>query len=630
MLAALLLALPLQTAPDWDSFPVFVWRMRYWGKEPPAELIEPFGGVNVEKDEEAPWVFEHGWDFYVGHGPGRDELHIDADRASWAEPWQEWYGTRDPALCVREPCLNDHRIERGLRTTLERSLAARDGRTGYGVSLGDEVSLTPRGGTPWDGCRARPCELKWRFAGGAHDVPTTDAVRRALAEGSSEGLGVWLERRRFHRESVEDLVRRLAERVPGPAGLLGLAGDDPFGGLSAASTVGTMDFVECYANGHVRHQLFTLRGARSFALGGFDLVGSCLLPEAPGAEPLPGFVTWDPAALYTVFLTDESPAGVAWQASEHWLRGGDGLVVWSDGDLEDHPEHAARLAEAVATLRSFPPRSASPPRGPRGAAIVHDADSAAVGFLRDSLLDGATWPNRFPTYQQEHGTRERSVRAWLTYFEDLGLQPGVVTLDDLRHPGGHAEGEDGCLSDRFPVLILPHVLVLSDADVAALEAYVERGGLLVVEGYLGLYDRRGRRRIEVPKPEGALWLERPFATYMDRRLRLEHAQRLQQVDGAILDALASQGTPPLGSWMGETDVSWLLERRETDDPKRWLLTGIPNLATTAQRNAHLADEVLELTPPAGLRLRWIHPEVTDGEPVVLPAGDAFLVEVLEN
>lgn len=301
LLALLLLAAPQDPAlaRGWDDFPVLVWRQRHRGKELPAELLAPFDGINVERDDEAAWARERGVSFYVGHGPGRDDLHLDVDER-WRARFDRWYETRDEALLVRDPCLTDPATLQRLETTLDRTLAARGGDHGLGVSLGDEVGLTPYG-NPFDLCRSETCAALWRAYAEEHgwplESPTTDEVRLALGEDDLSLVGPWLARRRFQQNVVLDTLRELAERVraqsPGtPVGLLGLAGQTAFGGVSVPRAAELLDFLECYPVSESPELLRT--GARTRALG-------------------------------TVFLNEDTADGTAWQAWRHWMRGGDGL-----------------------------------------------------------------------------------------------------------------------------------------------------------------------------------------------------------------------------------------------------------------------------------------------------------------
>jgi hypothetical protein len=47
---------------------------------------------------------------------------------------------------------------------------------------------------------------------------------------------------------------------------------------------------------------------------------------------------------------------------------------------------------------------------------------------------------------------------------------------------------------RYDVIVLPNVACLSNAEAAALDAFVERGGTLIATGETALYDERGERR----------------------------------------------------------------------------------------------------------------------------------------
>jgi hypothetical protein len=118
---------------------------------------------------------------------------------------------------------------------------------------------------------------------------------------------------------------------------------------------------------------------------------------------------------------------------------------------------------------------------PEYVAIVHDADSIAASWLKDALLDGITWPRRLAGYQEENGTREGEVRAWLRQLERSGFTPGAVSLGDL--------GPE--MSDRFPVLILPRILVVSETDLGRLQEHLDRGGALVITSEFAWVDRRG-------------------------------------------------------------------------------------------------------------------------------------------
>ncbi len=591
MIAALLACALFQDAhpiPNrtWDDFPVFVWRQRYRGRELPQGLIAPFGGTNVLRDEEATWVREKGYVFYVENAAGRNDLHLDADER-WKERVEAWIATGDERLLAREPCLSDPSTIARLESMLERTLRARGGDQGLGVSLGDEVSVTP-GGDPFDFCRAQHCEARWRAYAKEHGwperSPTTDETRLALAEGDASLVGPWLARRRFHREELVALLGRLADRARAisPAtriGLMGVNAPTAFGGVDLWRVLERLDFVEVYPT--------------------LDTVEVLAAAEARSPKR-----RWRTAA--TIFLEEETPDGAAWQAWRHWLRGADALVLWDDAALEESPALRTRLAATVGRIREIVQRFPdADPRGDLRAALVHDPDSTAISFLQDALLDGPTWPNRRASFQREHGTRERKIDAWLRVFEESGLECASAPLD-------------ACSERGFDVLVLVDVRVIDPSDLELLQRILERGSLLVVDGELGWIDRRGRPWSEEPLQE----LERRFPE-----------QVLRSAAGAQLlnEALERAGVKRLRpSFRG--DAQWLVTLRATE---RGIFLGaaLPNCATPAER-ARLRPVRLEMDPPAGYELTWLYPQSPSStsshkEPPLLPAGDAA-VFVLEK
>lgn len=74
--------------------------------------------------------------------------------------------------------------------------------------------------------------------------------------------------------------------------------------------------------------------------------------------------------------------------------------------------------------------------------------------------------------------------AMLHNLELYGLAPRILShYEVLQHPA--------CL-DEFKVLFVPVCVSLSQTEIKALAAFVEKGGTLVVDPLLGLYDENGR------------------------------------------------------------------------------------------------------------------------------------------
>lgn len=622
LLATLVLAAP-QGAPEpagWDGFPVLVWRQRYSGREVPADVLVGFGGVNVERDDPAEWALKEGLDFYVGHAPGRNALHIDAASPSWQERWRKWVETRDESLLVREPCLTDPMTIALLEANLERTLEARGGNHGLGISLGDEVSLTPSG-NPSDVCRSPTCEAAWgawaKEHGWPEHAPTTDEVRLALSEDDLSLVGPWLARRRFHQEMLLAVLQRLETRArnaqPGVfVGLLGIGGQTAFGDVSIQVATGILDFVECYDVGVSARFLHTLRSYQA---------------------PFPGSRLT--RSLATVFLNEDGKTAPDHQAWRHWLNGADGLVVWSDEELEGrsgkYGAQVQALRDAVEELRTLRV-SVGPCPAPRGVAIVQDADSTALAWLRDAVLDGATWPNRFASYQRKHGTRERSLLTWMRLLEDAGFSPGLVTWQGVLAQRTR---------ERFGVLVLCHQLIFGEHDFnparsgsTPLELFLEDGGIVVIDGPLGWVDRRGRplqgeeaERFEFLRAKFPGQVHRAPAgltDYLERRAEPEvHARAWDRlaplIEGAGVERRpwSIEGEGAMLPWV----CSWEATS-EAEEGEGRLCVMVPNVPLLEP--VEVASDWVRVVPLAGYRVEWLSPRpgAADGEAGKVPQSQA--------
>lgn len=603
-----------ESSDPWADFPAMVWRQRYRGLALPDSLADPFGGCNVERDEPAAFARTGRLDFYVGHGPGRDVLHLDRHRYDWQRAWRPW--SRDPGgpPVQRPDDPSDPKVRKELFRILGDSLAARDGDHGVGVSLGDEVSWTPWG-DPVDlqlhpSAEERWMELRRREFGepvGSHWIPRTEEVRRAWLRGNSEALGPWLARRRFEQDLLLELLGDLAEtaraQCPGVGiGLLGLSGRTAFGGASVDRSLPLLDFAEAYATGDARELLMTLR--------------------RPGQR-----------VLSTVFLEAEQPGRAAWQAWDQALRGGDGLVIWSDRLLEAHGESATSLAKAVEDIRRL--RSELPGWRPRpgGLALLHSEDSVAIGFLRDALLDGPTWPHRFQGYQEEHGTRERDLRTWLRLAEDAGYQPGAL-------PMGGPSGVDGATVDRFPVLIANHLEVLGAEELARLTEFLACGGHLLVRGRFGSFDDRGVMPENPPLEE----LRRAFPAavhgappHFDLYLSLrDHTEdrRVAAARDVLTERMRDAGRPPpLAPKIdspGQPPKPWLRGATWNQERTQLTIALLPSPDRARGGTGHLGSKSLEVAPPEGWSLEVLHPlggDPTDPTPVDLGPGEAIVLRL---
>ncbi len=595
---AALLGLIAASATGGDDFPVFVWCQDHAGSELPRPLLDAFGGVNIEGADSARWALEEGVEFYVGHAPGRNALHLQRDAKWYDEMWNEFYETRDTSRLVRTPCLNDPATWQHCAARLDKTLAARDGRHGRALSLGDEVGLTPWG-DPLDLCASEHCAQRWTewltergYAAEGEEyaaTPSTDAVRLAYLEGETAPVHDWLDRRRFNQDLVLEFLSRLAARARSgntPLALFGLTGQTAFGGVSIPRILPELDVVEAYSEGCARELLFTLRAEQE---------AWCTLFPAKGDADRGAHRLW-----------------------EHWLRGGDGAIVWSDRELKRDSNYLARLSSAVSSVRAVHERFPGWRPGPSGIALVHDEDALAVAWLRDALSDGPTWPRRFAGYQAEHGTRERAVNSSLRLFEDCGVLPGALPLDEVS----------ASTVQRFPVLACVHQVVVTRTDEAKLAAYLDAGGRLLLRGPFGLLGDRDQKdskgaeaRLAERFPGRVVRFKADLSEELDY-----NALRIPGRDArvAVMRIELAELMKLKHDWTIESEpaVPMLTAQQRLADGSL-LCAAIPNLPT-----GKIPSLMLKLTTEE--RFEAVVPESAEVSGVQLAAGDAFVFLLRAN
>jgi hypothetical protein len=595
-IAALALQTPARAA-DWDHFPVFVWTT----SAEPLDVVEPFGGACVQRLERTEWLDAKKLDWFVFNAPGRNDLHLDRDDA-YQRRWREWCEKRDDALLVRQPCLTDPATRERMSKLLSECLKLRGGRTGLGVSLGDEVSVTPNG-APEDLCLSPTCRAAWRAwlanQPGLDDARraelgdpakfSTDATLRALGDGDTTAIGPWLLRRHFESQVILDRVTELAVQVrrespETPVGLLGLVGQTAFGGVAVERALPLLDFIECYDVGDARELAFTLRK-----------------PEQ--------------RVVLTVFDDPRGPDFAAWHCWEHWMRGGDGLVIWSEAELRKSPAFRDRLARAVRDIRAVQEKVGRFRPVPQGVAIVHSADSNAVSWLRDAQGDGATWPKRFPSYQEEHGELERSRKRWFEMLEDLGAMPGALPIECV----------DAKTFARFPMLVLESMRVLDAADFDRLNRFRQAGGHICVRGPFAMHDSQGRPlpddeagHVMVKTPERPPAFVEAYAgdpTSIDD-LELQRWRRRASVELAPFHARA-------------TTERWNFIETWMEDGLAYLCVALPKPRAASESDAasSLPDRIA-IEAGAKWRIEWIHPLPDEHGDVKLPRGDAAVFRLV--
>ncbi len=522
--------------PEWTGFERILWL--HGGPPRDAALFDTvralgFTAVSVAAEEDASVPARHGLRFYRDQIAGKGVLELrDAEWLDCQKAYQE-HRRRD--ALQRPACLASDAARAALDETTARRLAAVQAHGPIAVSLGDEISVTRRG-NPLDFCFGEDCLRAFqRFAAAAHgDVDrinrewgtefaaldqvrplTTDEVReRALITGALPGgLAVWHDHLRFKEQQLAAAVARVAAMVdaalPGvPRGLTGMQPPAAFGGHDYRLLLPDATFYEVYDIG----------GARDLAM--------CLAPR--GARQ-----------VRTLFADEWARALMPARVFDLVAHGMSGIIIWSAGDAiapaGEPTAFGLAVRNAFAALGAAAAAAAGSELLRDPVWLVESQASVRAHWMLDSAADGGSWLRRLSSYEAEHSTSQAARHSWTKVFEDLGLQPRWVLVEQL--------------AERLQVapprlVVLPALLALSDAQAAAIESYVAAGGTVLADHGTGVYDERLR-----PRRQGVL--DEVFGLH-ERSARLaDLSVRGGRADAARLASGVGVAEPRLRGALGE-------------------------------------------------------------------------------
>ncbi len=460
----------------WDRWILMPWRYR-WGRPYDDELAAALkqagfnGGVcDFTPRSDADLHEKYGLLWYLDHAAGKGDLHLS-----------ERYNTPAYRAAYNRPrCLLDPDLRGRLHNRLEQSIRQclkYDKRVAY--ALDDEISwstmvnpcrwdnhpLTIRGFRTWLLQRydSRGAILRqWgkdtdRFL---HRLATPDEFQHFYRLPVSQwNLSPWCDALSYMDSQLLDLIGELIGHANAidpatPAGLVGAQGASPYGGYDYAKLMRRVQFLEVYDVGA------SMEIARSL--------------NVDTQMPLVTSGAGDP----------EGPDG-SWRNWHGMIHGYRGSIMFAD-EWFTPGNDMRRLGTGVGKLAKVSRKLIGAKWRHDGVALYYSHPSVQVGWFMDCHVHGRTWIKRLSLMNNRLASSHAAFWAWTRLLEDARVQYNFVSYAEVA-----ARGLD---PSEYKVLILPRVLALSDTEVQQIAEYADRGGVVIADHMVGLFDQHGRGR----------------------------------------------------------------------------------------------------------------------------------------
>ncbi len=493
MRAALLLAACLAAAPAaaderWDEYQLIMWQDQPAAALPglarlgftATKLIGNGGRIDPQALAERrasglPYYVENiATDFYASYHrytPGQAvtwRFDRDRDRRR-SDPG-------DAGVFVREPSLSDPAWLAAVQARLAALVRAQAGDRPLFYNLGDETGIADLA-APWDydqspvALAAFRVWLRTQYADLAAlntqwgtDYASWDAVAPELTDAAmrrtDQNYSAWSDFKAWMDLTFADAVRAgtAAVHSADPAALAGLEGAQVpgWGGYDYGRLASTVDVMEIYDTGNALELAHALN---------------------------PALLT-----LSTAFAAGPREVHRAWR---DLLRGGRGMVIWDEAGDVVGPDGAPgprglAIQALVAGLRKVAPALLVSPPQPSAVAVLYSQASFRTRWMLDQQPKGARWSERDSERENDDNAWRAARRQVAGHLTELGIQPRWLTDQTL---------EAGALHDGGTrVLILPHAIALSQAEVGEIAAFSARGGTVLADTEPGVFDGHGRRR----------------------------------------------------------------------------------------------------------------------------------------
>lgn len=290
-----------------------------------------------------------------------------------------------------------------------------------------------------------------------------------------------------------------------------------------------------------------IEGAQKEGWGGYDY--GRLAPSLDLMEIYPDPVNIDLSidlhpglhVLTTTAAADPASRLEVWRAV---LRGSQGLVLWDDehGLVDDagvrggYGDAAAPMLQALHRGIGQRVVGGRPIYDP--VVIVYSQPSFRAQWMLDHRANGDQWTSRGADGENDDNVWRAAMRNAAAQLLRLGIRPRWITSEALEHgvPAG------------TKMLLLPHVLAMSEAGRSAVAAFVGNGGQALADIAPGLFDahlRKQPRAVETGVAVGGpLWSPVSPSTVESVARTLRNAGIAPNVEVRTDD----------GSWVADVEV----------------------------------------------------------------------------
>jgi len=121
-----------------------------------------------------------------------------------------------------------------------------------------------------------------------------------------------------------------------------------------------------------------------------------------------------------------------------------------------------------------------------GVAVYYSHPSVQISFFIDCESHGKTWIHREGSMNSRLCTMTAAHLAWTKLLEDSNLQYKYISYRDIVLRGIDPK--------EYPVLVMPAVFGMSNAEAEAIRIYVRNGGTVIADHQTGLFDHHGKGR----------------------------------------------------------------------------------------------------------------------------------------